>query len=227
VNTYDGEYGRVPVESKETQRFLVGHSNLAVYENENTVILAFQGSNGNGDWKDNLFFLPFRGKVLIPKGYRSKDEIDIHVHAGFWRNYHPLRRHVFDVVDSVINRKNDRKPIVITGHSLGGANALLCRADIMRNRNFIPDVYTFGAPSVGSKAFYEMIAYKSSVFQFRNNNDLVTHVPFWFMGYYHPETTFRVSNDHSERSGWTPFGNWKDHYPMKYYIGVKKMVKAL
>jgi triacylglycerol lipase len=42
-------------------------------------------------------------------------------------------------------------PIYITGHSLGGAFAVISAADIKETFGNIGDIYTFGEPRVGNK----------------------------------------------------------------------------
>jgi triacylglycerol lipase len=71
--------------------------------------------------------------------------------------------------------------IVCTGHSLGAAIAT-----IVASRLDADELYTFGSPRVGNKAFVdEMMNDKIKHYRFVNNNDVVTTVPFAFMGYRH------------------------------------------
>lgn len=208
VNTYERRHGYVPaLGAIMTKRFIERHSQLFVWETDNECILSFQGSNGKRDWRDNLHFFPiFRRKEKIPNFVTGDFEL---VHSGFFRNYKPLKKYVRETIESTT------KKIVICGHSLGGANALLCLADVKRYAHIKPDTYTFGAPRVGNKAFYDHID-QHNLYQFKNNNDLVCNVPFLFFGFYEPER-IEISDGKSELRGWTPFGSWKDHYPMKYY----------
>ncbi len=62
----------------------------------------------------------------------------------------------------------------ITGHSLGGALALLA-ADRLCRIYEVQGVYTFGAPRIGDKRFTSGFAPRS--FRIVNNNDLVPHLP--------------------------------------------------
>jgi triacylglycerol lipase len=62
----------------------------------------------------------------------------------------------------------------ITGHSLGGALALLAAARIERFAE-AHGVYVFGAPRIGDKGFAK--EYAPRAFRFLNNNDLVPHLP--------------------------------------------------
>jgi triacylglycerol lipase len=77
--------------------------------------------------------------------------------------------------------------LVVTGHSLGGALAVLA-ADILNAQGFlIHSVYTFGQPRVGDATFaarYNMTLGQRT-FRIVNSNDLVPRLPGWLMGYRH------------------------------------------
>jgi triacylglycerol lipase len=62
----------------------------------------------------------------------------------------------------------------VTGHSLGGALALLAAARIDRFSE-VQGVYVFGAPRIGDQRFAE--GYAPRVYRFLNNNDVVPHIP--------------------------------------------------
>jgi triacylglycerol lipase len=62
----------------------------------------------------------------------------------------------------------------ITGHSLGGALALLA-ADRMERISKVQGVYVFGAPRIGDRDFAK--SYAPKAFCFLNNNDAVPHLP--------------------------------------------------
>jgi triacylglycerol lipase len=62
----------------------------------------------------------------------------------------------------------------ITGHSLGGALALLAASRIERFSK-VQGVYVFGAPRIGDRSFCQ--GYTPRAFRFLNNNDVVPHLP--------------------------------------------------
>src|SRR5262249_60026129 len=76
-------------------------------------------------------------------------------------------------------RKNSDRPIWITGHSLGGALALL--AAWRFKRKFVPihQVYTFGAPMVGNAETAEAIDRElpDRIFRYVNNQDPIPMLP--------------------------------------------------
>lgn len=63
------------------------------------------------------------------------------------------------------------RPLWFTGHSLGGALAILA-ADRMETAQ---GIYTFGCPRVGDQAFVHRL--DLPIYRFINNNDMVTHLP--------------------------------------------------
>jgi len=78
-------------------------------------------------------------------------------------------------------------PIVLTGHSLGGALAVLAAWFLQRQGRLVHSVYTFGQPRVGDRTFaalYESLL-GARTFRVVNRNDLVPRVPGVLLGYRH------------------------------------------
>ena len=76
-------------------------------------------------------------------------------------------------------RADPEQPIYVTGHSLGGALAVLWAASQSARPGRVAGVYTFGAPRVGSPAFaagYDNL-FKDKTFQFQNRLDKISRVP--------------------------------------------------
>ncbi|SHH74370.1 lipase family protein [Marivita hallyeonensis] len=91
--------------------------------------LFFRGSDEIRDWVANLTFLPKEG-----------------VHRGFVQEWEKLAP---DVFDWLVQHEGHYDDIATTGHSLGGAIAVLCARDAFdRYPGTIAQVITFGAPPV-------------------------------------------------------------------------------
>ena len=84
--------------------------------------------------------------------------------------------------------------ICLTGHSLGGALAMLT---LSRSADPHVSLFTFGCPRVGNQAFCDRsMQNRKSVFRYVNFNDAVTHVPPEGEFYRHAPVTFQhIDND--------------------------------
>ena len=80
------------------------------------------------------------------------------IHEGFWNAYRSIRAELFRAIEGAIDSKHE--PIFFTGHSLGGALAILAAYDVnlhFHSRFVRPiSVYTFGSPRVGNYMFAKM-----------------------------------------------------------------------
>jgi triacylglycerol lipase len=95
-------------------------------ENQDLQLLLFRGSIS--DYEKQLDLL-----------YQQVNFISFKCHAGFLKLYSELRAQIHDALGS--------KPLVIGGHSLGGAVASLCMVDLFnKKKNCV--LYTFGSPRV-------------------------------------------------------------------------------
>lgn len=63
----------------------------------------------------------------------------------------------------------------LAGYDVGGALAVLAAARLHEEGRNIEAVYTYGAPRVGNRSFYE--SYQPLTYRLVNNNDLYAHVP--------------------------------------------------
>jgi len=143
------------------------------------------GAQCHAVWNKKMYVLCFRGTepteisdVLadlnaIPRGAMTHGW----VHSGFRGELDKL----WDKV-SEHQKKHEGKEFHITGHSLGAAMATLATS---RFEEFtkVTQLTTFGSPRVGTRKFVKNIS--TPHYRFVNNNDIVTKVPLWIMGYKH------------------------------------------
>ncbi len=170
---------------------------------EDLLRVTFRGSDSKTDWRHNFQFM----KKCIP--YGNQDSA-IRVHTGFLNAYKSpqVRRRIQDMVSSSVRK------ILVTGHSLGAALAILCAVDLQYN---YPDrdieCIVFGCPRVGNAAFRD--SYNKRVFKtirVQNGNDIVTKVPLWIMGYRHVGAPISVGA--LRLPGLVTF---RSHDPRRYY----------
>jgi triacylglycerol lipase len=97
------------------------------------------------------------------------------VHLGFQRALNQVWQKVHSVVTDY-RRAHPNAEICLTGHSLGGALAVLAFSRLA-DRDI--SLYTFGCPRVGNGAFRDRVLSNSGrgIYRYVNYNDAVTHVP--------------------------------------------------
>ncbi len=130
---------------------------LVTHEADKIAVLAFRGTE-----KD---FADIKAD-LDARFYSNSDGTK--VHNGFREAYALIKDQVNDAVSGLKDYK-----LYFTGHSLGGALALIATRDL--NSDCISACYTFGSPRVGSVEFGEDI--KPPIYRLVNAADVVPHVP--------------------------------------------------
>jgi triacylglycerol lipase len=146
--------------NKDTQLF-IAHSGSAV-------IIAFRGTQEPKDW-------------LTDAGFDFRNTPHGKVHKGFDDALESVWNQIVQTLEKI---HQYGQPLWITGHSLGGALAVLAAArlvlDIDQNiYKSVHGLYTFGQPRVGDRTFVKTLdeEIKPRYFRFVNDNDIVPRVP--------------------------------------------------
>lgn len=164
---------------------LVSANNTQAYlaTNDRHVVVAFRGSenpaslDGLKDWLlTNALNL-----LVVPEGKLSTDFLAAGVgakfHQGFVFAVTDVWDELFPLVEAEVKAKD--RGLWVTGHSLGGALALL--GAWLFKRKFLPvdAVYTFGAPMVGNRQVAEAFdrEFPGKVFRYVNTPDPVPLLP--------------------------------------------------
>ena len=135
------------------------------------LVLAFRGTEKKvSDWLTDARCVPtVVGKAKVHTGFME----------AFTKNKDTQGKTVKEVVEGILQcpeaqDKNQKPlPLFITGHSLGGALALLATKLVASDVNGA--CYTFGGPRIANYEFFRRI--KTPVYRIVNSSDIVPRVP--------------------------------------------------
>jgi triacylglycerol lipase len=156
----------------------LGYTGHKFFEND--------GAQCHAVWNKEEYVLAFRGTepselsdVLadlnaIPRGAMTHGL----VHSGFRNECDKL----WDEIVKHHGKGHQDKTMYITGHSLGAAMATIATSRFEEVRP-VAQLTTFGSPRVGTRKFVKNIS--TPHMRYVNNNDIVTKVPLFIMGYKH------------------------------------------
>ncbi|WP_019499773.1 lipase family protein [Pseudanabaena sp. PCC 6802] len=154
----------------------------ALIEHENYLCFAFRGTDEITDWLDNLNMFPERA-------------IFGEFHRGFWNSVSDVWQELFEKYKTLKDRK--KRPLFLTGHSLGGAMATIAAARLIHMDLPFISTYTFGQPramTLETSRIFNVEA-KYRFFRFQNNNDIVTRLPSRIMSYSHVGSFLYISEE--------------------------------
>ncbi|PHU14478.1 hypothetical protein BC332_15683 [Capsicum chinense] len=151
----------------------------------NAIVIAFRGTQATSiqNWIADLFW-----KQLDIEYPGMENAM---VHHGFYSAYHntTLRPGVLSAVKRA-KELHGHIPIMVTGHSMGGAMAAFCGLDLTVNygsRNV--SVMTFGQPRIGNAAFASYYSkWVPNTIRVTHEHDIVPHLPPYY--HYFPQKTY-------------------------------------
>lgn len=126
---------------------------LSIISHGDLIILVYRGTddvsgNVRAEWKGTDF--------NIRKTKSDSSLGNAFIHKGFWKSYEIMKDDLFRILDKLDAK---HKTIWITGHSLGGAMAILSGAHLQANGYPIANIYTFAAPrAFGDTTFANICA---------------------------------------------------------------------
>lgn len=183
---YDRMIGDTPhpsfVPATDERLIEVGTSAVLVLEQPERRLVVFPGTQSEWsflrepiktwesirDWTNNLKFRLVSGTGLGVGG---------RVHRGFEEE---LSRVMPELIVELQGRRDlfGAKPLVLTGHSQGGAIAAIATGALPANGEPVSETYTFAVPRPGDYGFSEEIKSRGvDVWRMEYGNDIVPHLP--------------------------------------------------
>ncbi len=161
----------------------VDNTQAYVCENAGSIVVGFRGSenptslDGLKDW----FLTNARNFLVLPEGELGTDfaaaGVGARFHKGFITALAEVWAPLYAEVEKSIAKKE--RPLWVTGHSLGGALALLFAWRLHQQFVSVHQIYTFGAPMVGNDAAAEAYhrEFPGKIFRYVDRGDLVPRLP--------------------------------------------------
>ena len=150
---------------------------------DNAIVVAFRGSealtsiDGVKDW----LLTNARNFLVLPEGRIGTDfaaaGVGARFHRGFMDALAEIWAPLFRRVEQTVGEKG--RPIWVTGHSLGGALALLFAWRLHQNFLTVHQVCTFGAPMIGNAAAADAFQreFRGNIYRYVDYRDLVPRLP--------------------------------------------------
>jgi hypothetical protein len=163
--------------------FSAGNTQAYVAHDANHVVVAFRGTEaptsleGVKDW----LLTDANNFLILPEGRIGTDFAAAGVGARFHRGFMTALADIWEGVSTAVEAelKRQERPLWLTGHSLGGALALLAGWRFQQNFLTVHRIYTFGAPMVGNAAAIQAIdkEFQNKIYRFVHSPDPVPHLP--------------------------------------------------
>lgn len=186
-----------------------------IAEYQDRIVIAFRGSSSLPDWLTN--FNVFTNPSPLASG---------RVHQGFQNALFPTLVKILSNVQRLDPHR--QKDIWVTGHSLGGALAVLLVAMLIEDGVHVRGLYTFGAPRVGDRDFAETFnekfirTMKGVAYRVVNEGDLIPHLLPEFLNFRHTQNRMLFDENgqrQDDESTWNNFkesmGAWMSHIGKK------------
>ena len=179
--------------------FNVDGAQAYIFSNRDDCVVACRGTQPS-EWNDIKADL----KLL-----KVESETIGEVHRGFKKEVDDLWPTLQPTIQRYGAKRTYHVDIWFTGHSLGAAMATIIASRCYQD-NDCPDpaeLYTYGSPRAGDGDYVSCFNFPHH--RYVNNNDIVTRVPMYIMGYRH-HGTLHYFNCNGVEKKLTAWGKFKD-----------------
>ena len=217
-----------------------GKNSLWCLQSPGKVWLVFRGTCTKKEWLNN-FEMQYAPKMMMllkrktsemvfPILNESGDEEGsqeyifpegVKIHHGFLKIYSDLRSRIFRFLQTLPRGTE----VNITGHSLGGALALITTLDIVLHlKRFKINTYVFGSPRVGNGVFANLLNNAvsdsiNSLYLLVNNADIVPSIPLAVQPNVHkPNQPYEYNHPDNIITFIKNLGSWEANHRMETYI---------
>ena len=201
---YTGDFRSLNIDPSKITSYLGDALNIYIIEMSDCYIVSVRGSSKGYDWRNNFTNLGW-----------SVDYGHTNVEPGF-----------LEELNAWINMKDSYdKPVYLTGHSMGGAVALLYGFKLLELDQNLLEIITFGSPMPGALSFKEQLEKKlpNKIFRYRNGDDITPSVPPF--KYYSVGKDIQIGVKHS---WWNPIKYMhllSDHRMSEYLKSIESYYK--
>lgn len=145
----------------------MGGSEALIASTSELVVIVFRGSL---TIKDGIIDAMFLQQKSTLKGVHGA------IHRGIHQHFHGMKDEILSILQE---QKHNKKPIYITGHSLGGGLAQLAGLFLAHEGYSISSVYTSASPRIGNAEFLRNMELRlfDKIFSLVTEGDLVPHLP--------------------------------------------------
>lgn len=149
-------------------------THVLVVDGADRIVIAFKGTTSTKNLKTDINMFYSNARALLPTQIgeedpagdaaakenpilRSRDWRRAKIHKGFAVAYAAVGPRLLSIIKKLQDER--RRPVFLTGHSLGGALASVCSFDLLLRLGLTRKeifVSTFGAPRVGNRQFWNI-----------------------------------------------------------------------
>src|SRR5262249_23648569 len=167
----------------EARLLSVGNTQVYVAANDDHIVAVFRGTEsplsiyGLKGW----LLTDAANLLIVPEGRLGTDlaaaGVSARFHQGFVKAIGDIWEPLLEAIEA--ERAKSERPIWLTGHSLGGALALLAGWLLRRKFISVHQIYTFGGPMIGNDAVVQAFAreFPHKIFRYVNSPDPLPQLP--------------------------------------------------